>query len=270
MSYLPEVVDIGSVRERLWGNLCLMACMSFVLRLARHLNVVRCHDSIVVASIYGCLDGSCLYGSIYFVWEVNIFRGWVYGSQAYQGFYCGCWVEGDCIGTFVLLAWAMLDAERLSETFSPLAKRDIGYVTYDCSCFTFNRCILTQSTSMHLLKNLLPANTMHHPLELHTGAFSVGHVQYFCNNRKPMPSLLQSGARQVTLLMSKVVTPSSLWSVWIAGMLFLGSHSKQSVCFSWRDSKMAALWDLMSMPTQLGWPALTKILHQWYFGGWGS
>ena len=57
------------------------------------------------------------------------------------------------------------------------------------------------------VQNLLPANTMHHPSEQHTGAFSVGHMQYFCNNRKPMPSLLQSGARQVTLLMLKVVTP---------------------------------------------------------------
>ena len=52
------------------------------------------------------------------------------------------------------------------------------------------------------VQNLLPANTSGQ----HTGAFSVRPMQYFCNNRKPMPSLLQSGARQVTLLMSKLVT----------------------------------------------------------------
>ena len=59
------------------------------------------------------------------------------------------------------------------------------------------------------VQNLLPANTMYHPSEQHTGVFFflAGHVQYFCNNRKPMPSLLQSRARQVTLFMSKVVTP---------------------------------------------------------------
>ena len=57
------------------------------------------------------------------------------------------------------------------------------------------------------VQNLLPANIMRHPLGQHTGAFSVGHLQYFCNSMKPMPSLLQSGARQVTLFMSKVVTP---------------------------------------------------------------
>ena len=58
-----------------------------------------------------------------------------------------------------------------------------------------------------LVQNLLSANTMCHPLGQHTGAFLVGHVQYFCNNRKPMPSLLQSGTKQVTLLMLKVVMP---------------------------------------------------------------
>ena len=41
----------------------------------------------------------------------------------------------------------------------------------------------------------------------HTVHTLVGCMQYFCNNRKPMLSLLQSGARQVTLLMSTVVTP---------------------------------------------------------------
>ena len=57
------------------------------------------------------------------------------------------------------------------------------------------------------VQNLLPANTMCHPSGQHTGAFSVGHVQCFCNSRKPIPSLLQSGAKQVVLFLSKVVTP---------------------------------------------------------------
>ena len=56
------------------------------------------------------------------------------------------------------------------------------------------------------VQNLLPANTMHHSSGQHTGAFSVGHVQCFCNSRNPMLFLLQLGARQVTLLMPKVVT----------------------------------------------------------------
>ena len=59
------------------------------------------------------------------------------------------------------------------------------------------------------VQNLLPANTMCHPSGQHTGAFSSGghHVQCFCNSRKPIPSLLQSGAKQVILFISKVVTP---------------------------------------------------------------
>ena len=39
------------------------------------------------------------------------------GAQAYQGFYRSYWVTGDCIGTFVPLTWAMLDAEGISEAF---------------------------------------------------------------------------------------------------------------------------------------------------------
>ena len=77
----------------------------------------RPNVGIVVAHICCCLDGGCLYCSIYFVRKVDIFRGWVCGAQAYQSFYCGYWVAGDCIGTFVLLAWVMLDVEGISEAF---------------------------------------------------------------------------------------------------------------------------------------------------------
>ena len=53
----------------------------------------------------------------------------------------------------------------------------------------------------------LPSNTMRHASGQYTGTFSMVHAQCFCNSRKPMPSLLQSGVRLVILLMSKVVTP---------------------------------------------------------------
>lgn len=48
-----------------------------------------------------------------------------------------------------------------------------------------------------------PANTMYQPSGQHTGVFLVGHVQCYCNSR----ILSLSGARQVTLLASKVVMP---------------------------------------------------------------
>ena len=43
------------------------------------------------------------------------------------------------------------------------------------------------------VQNLLPANTMHHPSGQHSEVFWVRHMQCFCNRRKPMPSLFQSG-----------------------------------------------------------------------------
>ena len=73
----------------------------------------------------------------------------------------------------------------------------------DCSCFAFNRRILAlcvSSESATRKYNVPSIGTTH-------WRFSVGHVQYLCNKRKPMPSLLQSGARPVTLLMSEMVTP---------------------------------------------------------------
>ena len=48
-----------------------------IVNSARRSNVVRCYD-IFVASICCCLDGGYLYCSIYFVREVDIFRGCVW------------------------------------------------------------------------------------------------------------------------------------------------------------------------------------------------
>ena len=48
------------------------------------------------------------------------------------------------------------------------------------------------------MQNLLPANIRGQPSGQQIGALSVMHMQYFCSSRKPIPSLLQSGARQVT------------------------------------------------------------------------
>ena len=96
---------------------CVYKICVGIVTSAWHLNVVRCHDSIIVASICCCLDGGCFYCSVYFVLDVNIFKGWVCGAQVYQGFYHGYWIARNCIGTFVPLAWAMLDAEGISEAF---------------------------------------------------------------------------------------------------------------------------------------------------------
>ena len=104
----------GSVRERLWENPWLYELYIEIITSARRPNVVRCPDCICC-----CLDGDCLYSSIYLVQKVDTFGGRVCGAQAYQDFYCGYWVAGNCIGTFVPLAWAMLDAEGISEVFLP-------------------------------------------------------------------------------------------------------------------------------------------------------
>ena len=48
------------------------------------------------------------------------------------------------------------------------------------------------------MQNLLLANIKRQPSGQQTGALSVMHMQYFYSSRKPIPSLLQSGARQVT------------------------------------------------------------------------
>ena len=89
---LPEVVDI-----RFWERTFMREspvdgvyelCIGIVTS-ARH--------PIVVASICCYLDDGCFYCSIYFVQEVDIFRGWVCGAQAYQSFYHGYWIAGDCI-----------------------------------------------------------------------------------------------------------------------------------------------------------------------------
>ena len=75
VSYLPEVTDIGFgkrtfMRESLVDSMYGL-CVEIVTS-ARHPNVVRCHDSIVVAHICCCLDGGFLYCSIYFVQESGI------------------------------------------------------------------------------------------------------------------------------------------------------------------------------------------------------
>ena len=57
-------------------------------------------------------------------------------------------------------------------------------------------------------QNLLPAKTSFQPSGQQTGALFNWHLQCFCSKRKPIPSLLQSGARQVILLMSNEAMPS--------------------------------------------------------------
>ena len=84
------------------------------------------------------------------------------------------------------------------------------------------------------VQNVLPANTMCYLLGQHTAAFSVGYVQCFCNRRKPMPfySSLRSG--RLLCCCQKLKCPFLLnpqWFVWIAEILFWGSHSKQIVSF---------------------------------------
>ena len=57
------------------------------------------------------------------------------------------------------------------------------------------------------MQNLMPANIRCQPSGQQTGALSVVHMQYFCSSRKPIPSLLQSGVRQVTRFFSNVKIP---------------------------------------------------------------
>ena len=54
---------------------------------------------------------------------------------------------------------------------------------------------------------LLLENIRHKLLGQQIGAFSIVHWQCFCRSRKPILSLLQSGARQVTWSLSNVATP---------------------------------------------------------------
>ena len=87
------------------------------------------------------------------------------------------------------------------------------------------------------VQNLLPTNTMHHPSGQHTGVLSMRHLQGFCNSRKPISSLLQSGARQVTLLVSKMITPFlskptiSFFDFWNA-FFRLSFHKKGVFCLT--------------------------------------
>ena len=57
------------------------------------------------------------------------------------------------------------------------------------------------------IQNLLPANIRCHPSGQQTGALSVVHEQCFCNRRMPIPSLLQSGVRQMMRFFSNVAMP---------------------------------------------------------------
>ena len=57
------------------------------------------------------------------------------------------------------------------------------------------------------IQNLLLANIRCHPSGQLTGALSVAHEQCFCNRRKPIPSLLQSGVRQMMQFFSNMVMP---------------------------------------------------------------
>ena len=58
------------------------------------------------------------------------------------------------------------------------------------------------------IQNLLPANIRCHPSRQQTGALLVAHEQCFCNRKKSIPSLLQSGAWQVMQFFSNVAMPS--------------------------------------------------------------
>ena len=57
------------------------------------------------------------------------------------------------------------------------------------------------------VQNLPLANSRHQPLGQQLGAFSIVHWQCSRRSRKPIPCLLQSGARQVTWSLLNVVTP---------------------------------------------------------------
>ena len=76
------------------------------------------------------------------------------------------------------------------------------------------------------IQNLLPANIRCHPSGQQTGALSVVQEQCFCNRSKPIPSLFQSGARQVMRFFSNVAMPFRTRSTmtrlecWNAALMF--------------------------------------------------
>ena len=74
------------------------------------------------------------------------------------------------------------------------------------------------------VRNLLLAYIRRQPLGQQIRAFSIVHWQCFCKSRKPIPSLLQSGARQVTRSLSNVATP--FWTYTEGLFSYLSSNHK--------------------------------------------
>ena len=55
------------------------------------------------------------------------------------------------------------------------------------------------------VKNLLPTKTSFQPSGQHMGVLRRVHLQCFCSSKNPTPSLLQSVATQVVLLVSNAI-----------------------------------------------------------------
>ena len=105
------------------------------------------------------------------------------------------------------------------------------------------------------VQNRLPANTRCHPSEQQVGTLSLAQEQYFWRSKKPMPSLLQSGARQVVLSMSKIEIPSftrsmicalDFWNassrLWSHTNLELGLTRSLKGCITGPSEKAQATW----------------------------
>ena len=73
--------------------------------------------------------------------------------------------------------------------------------------------LLVNIYAQHLYKICCQQIIRRQPSGQQIGAFSIGHWQCFFRSRKPVPSLLQSGARQVTRSLSDVATPFRTWSI---------------------------------------------------------
>ena len=104
------------------------------------------------------------------------------------------------------------------------------------------------------MENLQPAKIRRQPSGQQIGALPVVHLQYFCSSKKPIPSLLQSGSKQVTRFFSNVVIPFLIKSTitFLNARIHLwGFYPIQNASLVWRDRETGAWLGLVNTPKRL-------------------
>ena len=150
--------------------------------------------------------------------DFNMLVGlWETASEALCHFPGQCWIVNLYLSVFSFsLNWILLRTLFPNSPFRgswSVTTMRLGQPMMNIWHFSNAHAITAASPSIgaYLLstsiQNLLPANIRCHPSGQQMGALSVAHEQCFCNRRKPIPSLLQSGARQVMRFFSKVAMP---------------------------------------------------------------